>query len=76
MRLYFYEGKNFGDALNLLILQKLFPVFFENDPSIDFFGIGSIIGDNLSKFKESIIYNSEFAYGTMPVFDSSFETSI
>lgn len=74
MRLNYYKGKIFGDALNPLIFHELLPDFFDNDPSIDFFGIGSIIGKNMGDYKQKIIFSSGFAYGTKPELDSSYNT--
>jgi len=73
MKLNYYNVNNFGDALNPLIFYKLLPNFFDNEPSTEFFGIGSIIGENMKKFKRKIIFSSGFAYGKAPVIDSSFE---
>ena len=74
MRLNYYKRvNNFGDALNPLIFYKLLPGFFDDDPSIDFFGIGSIIGDTMKQSLHKIIFSSGFAYGNLPTLDSSYE---
>lgn len=74
MRLnYFKRVNNFGDALNPLIFNKLLPGFFDDDPSTDFFGIGSIIGKTMDKCSRKIIFSSGFAYGSLPTLDSSYE---
>ena len=74
MRLnYFNKINNFGDALNPLIFNKLLPDFFDDDPSCDFFGIGSIIGDTMKESLHKIIFSSGFAYGSLPTLDSSYE---
>lgn len=74
MRLnYFKRINNFGDALNPLIFHKLLPGFFDDDPSSDFFGIGSIIGDTMKKFAHKIIFSSGYAYGSLPTFDSTYD---
>src|SRR5690554_1950314 len=62
MRLKYYLGQNFGDALNPLIFKTLLPSFFDNDPEIDFFGIGSIIGfDIMNNAKRKVVFSSGFA---------------
>lgn len=73
MRLNYFKGNNFGDALNPLIFHKLLPDFFDGDPAIDFFGIGSIIGDNMKEYKRKIIFSSGFAYGQKPTLDSTYD---
>ncbi len=61
---YFNENNNFGDQLNPFIFYKLTKDFFDNNENIEFFGIGSIIGLNLSENNGSkkIIFSSGFAY--------------
>lgn len=74
MRLRYFESKNFGDALNPFIFQQLLPGFFNDDPDIDFFGIGSILGfEMVSRANRKIIFSSGFAYGTKPVVDASYD---
>lgn len=75
MRLrYFSMTHNFGDALNPLIFNALLPGFFDDDPAIDFFGIGSILGfDIVHKAKRRVIFSSGFAYGTKPQIDASYD---
>ena len=74
MQLNYYRDPNFGDALNPMIFHKLLPDFFDNDPTIEFSGIGSIIGLEMAKeAKKRIIFSSGFAYGTLPKIDDSFD---
>ncbi len=74
MLLNYYRDPNFGDALNPIIFHKLLPDFFDEDPAIEFSGIGSIIGLEMTKeSKKRIIFSSGFAYGTLPKIDSVFD---
>ncbi len=62
MRLRYFESKNFGDALNPHLFNKLLPGFFNDNPAIDFIGIGSILGFDMARTSESqIVFNSGFA---------------
>ncbi len=73
MKLNYFNIKNFGDALNPIIFYKLLPGFFDEDPSVNFFGIGSIIGENMKAFQRKIIFSSGYAYGKLPILDTSFD---
>lgn len=70
----YFRGQNFGDALNPLIFGRLLPDFFDDDPAIEFSGIGSIIGLPMSPdAKKRIIFSSGFAYGTLPRIDETYD---
>lgn len=74
MLLNYYRGQNFGDALNPIIFNQLLPGFFDDDPTIEFSGIGSIIGLPMSpEAKRRIIFSSGFAYGTLPQIDDTYD---
>lgn len=74
MLLNYYKGQNFGDALNPIIFEKLLPGFFDNDPSVEFSAIGSIIGLPMNPLaKRRIIFSSGFAYGSLPKIDETFD---
>jgi succinoglycan biosynthesis protein ExoV len=74
MRLNFFRGPNFGDALNPSIFSKFLPDFFDDDDSVDFFGIGSIIGfDMVHAAKRKVIFSSGFAYGSLPELDHTYD---
>ncbi len=74
MLLNYYRDPNFGDALNPLIFNTLLPNFFTEDNSIEFSGIGSIIGLEMHpEAKKRIIFSSGFAYGKIPKIDPSFD---
>ena len=79
MKLTYHEGKNFGDALNPLIFHHYLGAdFFDEDDSIRFIGIGSILGLKKQKGKK-IVFSSGYAagdnsaYGTAPIIDSDYE---
>lgn len=80
MKLIYHKGKNFGDALNPIIFNKLLPNFFNDDETSYFLGIGSILGLFKSSEiqKEIIVFSSGFAdgdkntYGSKPNIDSKF----
>lgn len=74
MKLEYFTGKNFGDALNPYIFQHFLPDFFNDDPQQTFFGIGSILGFGLAKdVKQKIIFSSGYAYGDIPEIDSTYD---
>ena len=73
MKLNYFNIKNFGDALNPIIFYRLLPGFFDEDPSVNFFGIGSIIGNNMRVFQRKVIFSSGYAYGKVPALDASFD---
>lgn len=68
MRLCFYDKcTNFGDALNPMVFKTLLPDFFDDDPSVDFLGIGSIVGLSFPPDTgRRIVFSSGFAYGSLP----------
>ncbi len=74
MRLRYYREPNFGDALNPLIFEHFLPDFFDDDPSVEFCGIGSIIGLEINPdARKKVIFSSGFAYGSLPEIDDSFD---
>lgn len=76
MRLVYYLGRNFGDALNPIIFNELLPNLFDGEGTVDFLGIGSIIGfDILREGSKRIIFSSGFcpAYAKRPRIDESFD---
>ncbi|BAU63186.1 succinoglycan biosynthesis ketolase [Stanieria sp. NIES-3757] len=49
MRLIYYKQPNFGDALNLWMWQKLIPNIFDDDPSIAFMGLGTLLNESYQR---------------------------
>lgn len=79
MRLRYFDGENFGDALNPMIFNKILPSFFDDQCDTDFFGIGSIIGfEMMQKAQKKVIFSSGYSpsyakkYGTLKI-DSSYD---
>jgi succinoglycan biosynthesis protein ExoV len=79
MKLTYHEGKNFGDALNPMIFYHfLGKDFFDEDSSVQFLGIGSILGLK-KKAGKKIVFSSGYAagdddaYGSAPVIDQNYE---
>lgn len=75
MKLLHHTGKNFGDALNPLLFERLPPGFFDDDDREVLIGIGSIIGlaKSTPRTSRRIYFSSGFAagapgtYGQLPV---------
>ncbi|MDJ1502009.1 polysaccharide pyruvyl transferase family protein [Xanthocytophaga agilis] len=74
---YFDDNVNFGDALNATIFPTLLADFFDEDPSVSFFGIGSLFGlpllENSSAVRKIIFSTGYGKYGVKPRLDSSYE---
>jgi len=75
MILTYYKGKNFGDAINPMIFHHLLPGFFDDDPSMRFLGIGSILGFEKGdeKTRKMIVFSSGFAYDEPPVINKRYD---
>lgn len=79
MKLTYHPGRNFGDALNPLVFNTLFPGLFDDDERVLFIGIGSIIGlkKGGATTERRIYFSSGFAagaantYGSLPQLTSS-----
>lgn len=79
MKLTYHEGKNFGDALNPMVFHHfLGEKYFDEDTSVRFLGIGSILGLKKQEGKK-IVFSSGYAagddnaYGTVPVIDEHYQ---
>lgn len=70
MKITYFKGehRNFGDELNLWLWPKLLPNFFDEDESVLFLGIGSIISDNYRQNSKKIVFGAGFVsnYFNMP----------
>ncbi|NCC04169.1 MAG: hypothetical protein EOM37_09040 [Proteobacteria bacterium] len=73
MKLFFYRGQqpNFGDELNLYLMPKVFPEFFDDDESNLFLGIGSIQDNRHPTDCDKIVFGSGYGgYLPAPVLDA------
>ena len=68
MKLFFYRPAipNFGDLLNEWLWPKIFPNFFDQDESILFIGIGTILDDRIPASPLKIIFGSGVRYPDRP----------
>lgn len=75
MVLKYFEGQNFGDAINPLIFNSLLPNFFDDDEETWFMGIGSTLGfiKGNAATRKIIVFSTGFAYDDAPVIDSTYD---
>jgi succinoglycan biosynthesis protein ExoV len=81
MKLYYYKlrGKeqNFGDNLNPWLWDRLLPDFLDEDKSVFFIGIGTLLNDRLAdrtiQAKKRIIFGTGVGYGNAyPIVDETY----
>lgn len=62
MILYQWRGqvRNFGDELNSLLWPRLLPGFFDDDPSVRFLGIGSILDGRHNGVRTKLVAGSGY----------------
>ncbi|AFY74466.1 hypothetical protein Syn7502_02489 [Synechococcus sp. PCC 7502] len=81
MKLY-YSNKNrayvpfgnFGDDLNSWLWPKLLPgVFSEDDSDTAFVGFGTLLNENLPKFKRTVIFGTGHGFGRPPQIDDTWK---
>jgi len=75
MKLTYYKAANFGDAINPLVFEHFLPNFFDDDPELLFYGIGSILGFErpFANTRKVIVFSSGFAYDQPPVLDQRYD---
>jgi succinoglycan biosynthesis protein ExoV len=69
MKLWYYRGEapNFGDDLNMWLWPKVLPRQFDEDSSMLFLGIGSILFNRFEKSVRKIVFGSGFGgYSAAP----------
>lgn len=81
MKLRYYKlpngERNFGDELNPWLWEKLIPGILDEDASVAFVGIGSLINDGLPKrtryARKTVIFGTGVGYGKeLPKIDESY----
>lgn len=62
MKLQYFQGQrpNFGDELNTWLWPQLLPGFFDDDPGVLFFGIGSILGSLCNPAAKKIVFGAGY----------------
>jgi len=63
VKLEYFKGEhsNFGDELNTWLWPQLLPAFFDDDPSVLFLGIGSIIGTQYEAEAKKIVFGTGYS---------------
>ena len=78
MKLLYHTGNNFGDKLNVFIFNHYLPNFFDDDESVNFIGIGTILGLYKVDYKK-IVFSSGASdcmfdtYGQAPTIDDTYD---
>jgi succinoglycan biosynthesis protein ExoV len=62
VKLHYFQGQrpNFGDELNTWLWPQLLPGFFDDDPAVLFFGIGSILGSPSDPAAKKIVFGTGY----------------
>lgn len=70
MKLIYYRGvngiTNFGDELNAWLWEKFLPGVFDEDRSILFVGIGTLLNERLPEARETVVFGAGVGYGPVP----------
>lgn len=62
MKLFYYQGNNFGDKLNPIIWNSLASELFDDDESTVLIGIGTLINSNAPRLPRKIVFGSGVGY--------------
>jgi succinoglycan biosynthesis protein ExoV len=76
MKFFAYRGKqaNFGDELNHWLWDRLLPGFFDEDDSVLFLGIGSILYDHFDPKVRKVVFGSGYGgYGGAPRLNANWQ---
>lgn len=80
LQLFYWDGGNFGDDLNIWLWSKLLPHVVDTETPYKrqgmrplFLGIGTILSDALPKSQSKIIFGSGAGYYEFPTVDSSWK---
>jgi len=62
VKLQYFQGQrpNFGDELNTWLWPQLLPGFFDDDPAVLFFGIGSILGSSCHPAAKKVVFGTGY----------------
>ena len=66
MKLWHCVNRNFGDALNPWLWNRLLPGFLDRDASTLFVGIGTILDDRVPAEPLKVVFSSGTGYGPPP----------
>lgn len=74
MKLFYYEMKNFGDALNGWLWPRLLPGVFDNDDRSLFVGIGTLLNERMPKQSFKAVFGTGVGYGeSTPALDDTWK---
>lgn len=65
------RGGNFGDDLNFWLWPRLLPGFFDEDGSVGFYGIGTLLHDRLPRGQIKVVFGSGAGYRRAPRLDAT-----
>jgi succinoglycan biosynthesis protein ExoV len=71
MKLYHYEHRNFGDAMNRWLWHRLMPGVLDEDGSAIFIGIGTILNNVVPDATHKVVFGSGVGYRRALVVDPS-----
>lgn len=71
MRLYHYEHRNFGDAMNRWLWDRLIPGVLDEDDSALFIGIGTLLNSAVPDAPHKVVFGSGVGYRRPLVVDRS-----
>lgn len=81
LQLYYWDGGNFGDELNIWLWQKLLPDIVDTEHPYKnqegerplFIGIGTLLSNMLPKLQIKYIFGSGAGYHDLPTIDNSWK---
>jgi succinoglycan biosynthesis protein ExoV len=66
MKLFYFRGENgvtnFGDELNMYLWPRVFPDAFDEDKSVQFVGIGTLLNDRLPAAPRTVVFGAGVGY--------------
>ena len=76
MKLFYFEApgglRNFGDDLNPWLWERILPGLLDEDDSVMFVGLGTLLNDKLPRAAQTVVFGSGVGYGAgLPVVDDS-----